>query len=205
MSERRARPLPLLPLVAALPAAAFLLAAVPPHAATAQSLRGSRRSVNRMHDRAVANHLQFYDTFRAVRSAEGRGRFVPLDRGAGYEVAVTGDVPVVLPTTRDFVRRLAGQYRAACGGTLVVTGATRPLDRQLVNSSSRSVHPTGMAVDLRKPSGRCLTWLRRTLLAQERAGLIEATEEHRPPHFHVAVFPRAGERDPGARRLAKAD
>jgi hypothetical protein len=52
-----------------------------------------------------------------------------------------------------------------------------------------SVHPTGMAVDLRRPSGRCLTWLRRTLLAAERRGAIEATEERHPPHFHVAVLP----------------
>ena len=46
-----------------------------------------------------------------------------------------------------------------------------------------------MAVDLRKPSGACLRWLRTTLLDLEGAGLIEATEEFGPPHFHVAVFP----------------
>jgi hypothetical protein len=45
-----------------------------------------------------------------------------------------------------------------------------------------------MAVDLRRPSGRCLTWLRRELLSMEGSGVIEATEEHHPAHFHVAVF-----------------
>ena len=72
---------------------------------------------------------------------------------------------------------------------MVVTSATRPMSRKLVNSSSQTVHPAGIAVDLRRPSGRCLTWLRRTLLAAERRGTIEATEERRPPHFHVAVLP----------------
>jgi hypothetical protein len=46
-----------------------------------------------------------------------------------------------------------------------------------------------MAVDLHKPTNwRCLTWLRRELLALEGTGVIEATEEHHPAHFHVAVF-----------------
>jgi hypothetical protein len=48
-----------------------------------------------------------------------------------------------------------------------------------------------MAIDLRKPTrGSCLRWLRETLLAIEGEGAIDATEERRPPHFHVAVFPR---------------
>jgi hypothetical protein len=47
-----------------------------------------------------------------------------------------------------------------------------------------------MAVDLRRPSGHCLSWMRRELLSLENAGVIEATEEHHPAHFHVAVFAR---------------
>ena len=190
---RRMRARSLLSLISV---AGLALASAWPQGATAQSLRGSRRSVNRMHDRAVASRLPFYKNARAVRVATARGRFVRLGGNADYRVAITGDAAVVLPTTRDFVRQLAARYRAACGERLVVTGALRPLDRRLANSSPRSVHPTGMAVDLRKPSGRCLTWLRRTLLAQERAGLIEATEERRPPHFHIAVFPRAARTTP---------
>jgi hypothetical protein len=50
-----------------------------------------------------------------------------------------------------FVKRLAGQYRAACGERLVVTSLTRPASLQPRNASDRSVHPTGMAVDLRVP------------------------------------------------------
>jgi len=76
---------------------------------------------------------------------------------------------------------------------MVVTSAIRPLARQPKNSSDWSVHPTGIAVDLRRPSGNCLTWLRRTLLALEDKGVIDGTEERKPPHFHVVVFPAAYE------------
>jgi hypothetical protein len=66
------------------------------------------------------------------------------------------------------------------------------------------VHPTGMAVDLRKPrDGTCLRWLRTVLLDLERTGVLEATEEFGPPHFHVAVFPTSYARYAAAR--IKAD
>jgi hypothetical protein len=66
----------------------------------------------------------------------------------------------------------------------------RPRSLRLANSSDKSVHPTGMAVDLRRPTNsRCLSWLRNTLLALEANGVIEAVEERNPPHFHIAVFP----------------
>jgi hypothetical protein len=105
--------------------------------------------------------------------------------------------PYVLPSTRAFIARLGRDYRAGCGEQLVVTGAVRPESYRLTNASDRSVHPTGMAIDLRRPSGRCLTWLRRALLNHERRGAIEATEERRPAHFHVAVF------DAGSRSAAR--
>jgi LysM repeat protein len=96
--------------------------------------------------------------------------------------------PYVRPATLSFVDWLAGDYDRVCGEPLVVTSAVRPESRQPSNSSHRSVHPTGMAVDLRRPTGHCLTWLRKELLALEGDGVIEATEEHHPVHFHVAVF-----------------
>jgi hypothetical protein len=46
-----------------------------------------------------------------------------------------------------------------------------------------------MAVDFRRPQNpACLTWLRRSLVDLEAAGVVEATEERHPPHFHVAVL-----------------
>jgi LysM repeat protein len=99
--------------------------------------------------------------------------------------------PYARPETRTFILRLSEQYRRACGEKLVVTSLTRPLSRQPNNASSRSVHPTGMAVDIRRTNNMaCRSWLESVLLSLEGAGVLEATRESRPPHYHVALFPR---------------
>lgn len=174
-------------LILLLTAAVFLL-----HGATgvqAQSLRGSPSSIERIYRQAVKHDLHFYETGAGVRRAADRGRFVRLSGNSDYRVSGVS-YPYVLPSTRIFIQRLASQYRSQCGEKLVVTSAIRPRSIRLINSTSKTVHPTGMAVDLRKPtSGRCLRWLRETLLYVEAAGVIDAVEEFRPPHFHVAVFP----------------
>ena len=156
----------------------------------AQSLRGSRASVERMYGQAQSHDLTFFRTARGVRNAASGGDLVRMSGNDDYRLADVS-YPYALSTTRTFVQRLAAQYREACGERLVVTSGTRPTSYRLWNAADKSVHPTGMAVDIRKPTRRsCLTWLRETLLHVEGAGAIEATEEHRPPHFHVAVFPR---------------
>jgi hypothetical protein len=152
-----------------------------------QSLRGSSASVERMYDEAVREQLSFYESSAGVRQAVAHGDLVPLTPSGDIELHSVA-FPYVLPATKTFVERLSEEYARKCGEPLVVTSAVRPESRQPANSSTRSVHPTGMAVDLRRPETSCLTWLRRTLLSLEGDGLIEATEEHRPAHFHVAVF-----------------
>jgi hypothetical protein len=184
--------------------AAALAATAGPLAA--QTLRGSRGSVERMYGQARGQDLTFYRSPRGVRNAAAEGDLVRLRGNDDYRVA-GASYAYGLPTTRTFVQRLASQYREACGERLVVTSATRPRSMRLRNSVTESVHPTGMAVDLRKPTrGSCLRWLRQTLLDIEGEGVIEATEERFPPHFHVAVFPRqyASYRDGrgGARRAS---
>jgi LysM repeat protein len=157
-------------------------------AGTAQSLRGSMASVDRMYDHAVHDGLTFYETTNAVLWAAARGELVQLHSDHGYTMRRV-NFPYVRPATLTFVERLADNYERVCDEPLVVTSGVRPESRQPSNSSHRSVHPTGMAVDLHKPTrGRCLTWLRGELLALEGTGVIEATEEHHPAHFHVAVF-----------------
>lgn len=160
-----------------------------PATGEAQSLRGSPASIRRMYRGARAEGLKFFATPSAVRKAIRGGRLVRLT--PTRDIAVSEDVsyPYARPQTKTFVARLAAQYRRACGERLVVTSAVRPATRQPPNSSARSVHPTGIAVDLRKPGGTCLRWLRQTLLELEGTAVIEATEEHDPAHFHVAVFP----------------
>lgn len=155
----------------------------------AQTLRGSPTSIERIYRQAMKHDLHFYETGAGVRRAADKGRFVRLAGNADYRIAGVS-YPYVLPSTRTFIQRLASQYRDQCGEKLVVTSAIRPRSIRLVNSTPKTVHPTGMAVDLRKPtSGHCLRWLRETLLYVEAAGVIDAVEEFRPPHFHVAVFP----------------
>jgi len=157
--------------------------------AQAQTLRGSRGSVERMYNQARGQDLTFYRSGRGVRSAAAEGELVRLRGNEHYRVA-DASYPYALPTTRTFVQRLAAQYHDACGERLVVTSATRPRSLKLRNSVAESVHPSGMAVDVRRPTrGSCLRWLRQTLLDVEGEGVIEAIEEHHPPHFHIAVFP----------------
>ena len=175
------------PSLSVLPAAALSLALVIP--VHAQSLRGSQASIDRMYRHALVEKLSFYETPAGVRKAAANGRLVRLTSDATVLLHSVG-YPFVRPSTRLFVDRLSAQYMDACGEQLVVTSAVRPARRQPANSTERSVHPTGMAVDLRKPrNAKCLRWLRATLLELENEDLIEATEEHAPAHFHVAVFP----------------
>ena len=73
----------------------------------------------------------------------------------------------------------------------MVTSLTRPTTRQPRNASPLSVHPTGMAVDLRRSwSYSCRRWLESTLLYLEGRGVLEAAREKRPPHYHIALFPK---------------
>ena len=157
--------------------------------AAAQSLDGSMASINRMYRHARSERLRFHSTRASVRTAVAAGRLVRLEPNGDFSLHDV-EYPYARAATRTFVQRLARQYHAVCGEPLVVTSAVRPSNDQPANSTARSVHPTGMAVDFRKPDDRkCLSWMRSTLLDLERAGVLEATEESWPAHFHVAVFP----------------
>ena len=156
---------------------------------SAQSLRGSQSSVQKMYTRAVMNDLAFLRTSKSLYESVRDGELVLI--------SITMDMtldkvsyPFVLPRTRDVLNVFAKKYRAACGERLVVTSAARPRTEQPRNASPQSVHPTGMAIDFRKPTGDCLTYMRGELLALEKLGILEATEERHPVHFHVAVLQR---------------
>ena len=173
--------------VAPLVAAGLLLGGA--QGMSAQSLRGSSASL----DRQVAQ-ARSHDFTRLTGAAQLR-RFV--DAGLLVHVAGNRDYtlvdvsfPFARPEVRLFIERLSSQYRRACNERLVVTSLTRPLSHQPRNASDRSVHPTGMAVDLRVPAGRCRGWLEAVLLSLEARGVLEATRERRPPHYHVAVYPK---------------
>jgi len=169
-------------------AAALALLALPSTLAAA-SLRGSSESLA-IQARAARQHDYTYlRTSSRVKDFAAAGLLVELAGNRDYTLADVS-FPYARAEVRTFVERLGRQYRAACGERLVVTSLTRPKSRQPYNASHLSVHPTGMAVDLRQSRrAACRAWLEDTLLALERRDLLEATRERWPAHYHVALFP----------------
>jgi hypothetical protein len=169
--------------------AAGLVVLAPPDLG-AQGLAGSTASLDRQNRVAREHDFTFIDTGERVRHFASQGWLVEVRPSADFTLRGVS-FPYARPEVEIFLRRLAAQYRAACGEQLVVTSLTRPTTRQPRNASDRSVHPTGMAVDLRYSSNRtCRAWLERVLTQLEGAGVLEATRERFPVHYHVAVFPR---------------
>ena len=159
-----------------------------PHAAAAQSLRGSAKSLDVQTEQAEEHDFTFLLGTAQVHRFVDAGLLVAVDGNRNYSLKDVS-FPFARPEAKLFIERLAGQYRQACGEPLVVTSLTRPESHQPRNASDRSVHPTGMAIDLRRPRGACRRWLERTLLSLEKQAVLEATAERSPPHYHVAVFP----------------
>ena len=167
-----------------------ILVALAPTSVAAQSLRGSSRSLTEQNVQARAHDFTYLRTPAHVHRFVELGYLVPLHGNRDYDIDDEVSFPYARPQVRTFVERLAGQYRRACGEVMVVTSLTRALNRQPPNASSRSVHPTGMAVDLRRSNHRpCRAWLEDVLLSLEANGVLEATRESRPPHYHIALYP----------------
>ena len=127
-------------------------------------------------------------------------------RNAGHLVRLSGphigftevfnrgnSVAYVLSSTLTFFRNLSEAYNAAGCGRLMVNNVLRLDDRRRPrNASPHSVHPRGMAVDLRiiHLSPHCYGVLERLLQAAEANGEADVTLENNPRHFHVVVVPR---------------
>lgn len=157
----------------------------------AQSLIGSRAALLRAGAAARDHGYTYLRTSSQVYDFARRGLLVRLGGNSSYSVGPVS-FPYARPEVKTFVERLSRQYKSACGERLVVTSLTRPLSKQPPNASHLSVHPTGMAMDLRR-SGRasCREWLESTLLTLEDRGVLEATQERYPPHYHVSLFPQS--------------
>lgn len=154
------------------------------------SLRGSAAAMQEQNRVAKEHGLTFYRTPAEIRAAVSRGELVELPGNEDYEVADFVRYPYLQPELRVFIERLSAQYREACGQKLVVTSAVRPTNGQPSNAHRLSVHPAGMAVDLRvSDSAACRSWLENALLNLERRGVLNGIREYRPPHYHVAVYP----------------
>jgi LysM domain/Family of unknown function (DUF5715) len=169
-----------------------VLAGLLPAAAAlhAQSLDGSHESLIRQNLGAQEQGFSYLRTVADVQEFANLGLLVPIEPTADLELA--GDevsFPVARPEVKEFLDWFSHHYRTACGEPLVVTSLTRPTSRQPHNASEISVHPTGIAVDLRRSDRRaCRAWLESNLLDLEGKGVIEATRERWPAHYHLAVF-----------------
>ncbi len=156
----------------------------------AQSLIGSKASMIRQDQAARQHDYTYLRTSSQVNAFVRQGRLVRLAGNSGYRVAAVS-FPYARPEVKTFVERLGSQYRSACGERLIVTSLTRPTSRQPRNASPLSVHPTGMAVDLRRSNRpACRAFLEKTLLTLEGRNVLEATKENHPPHYHVSLFPQ---------------
>ena len=170
--------------------AAVILAGSVASPAFAQSLRGSAASLDRQNSVARQHDYTFIDTGDRVEYFASKGWLVRIRPNRNFQLHAVS-FPYARPEVSLFVERLSQQYRAACGEQLVVTSLTRPTTRQPRNASERSVHPTGMAIDLRYSRNRnCRNWLEGVLGSLEGSGVLEATRERSPAHYHVALFPQ---------------
>ena len=169
-----------------------ILLALGARSAGASDLGGSLTSMTRQHRIAVSEAYDFLGTPREIRRLVDAGELVAVAGNADYAVSPQVVHRYARPEVLRFIERLAAGYHEATGERLVVTSLVRPESEQPANAHRLSVHPAGMAVDLRvsaKAASRA--WLERTLLGLEKSGVLDVTREYRPPHYHVAVFPAA--------------
>ncbi|HEX8395307.1 MAG TPA: DUF5715 family protein [Longimicrobium sp.] len=167
-----------------------LLSALPAHAKE-PTLRGSPASMVHQHDVAKASDYSFLRDAAEVRRLAAQGYLVRIRPTDNYRLARVSH-PYARPEVATFLDRLSAQYRDACGERLVVTSLTRPTSGQPRNAHKLSVHPAGMAADLRiSTRAQCRAWLEGALLGLEARGVLDVTRERMPPHYHVAVFPGA--------------
>jgi hypothetical protein len=172
-------------------AVAFALSLAPATIARADGLAGSPSSMVHQHEIAVQEDYSFLRTSKDVRALASKGALVPVTENASLALSKVS-YAFARPEVRDFVERFAASYRDATGSRLVVTSLTRPTSTQPANAHKLSVHPAGMAVDLRVPAaGPDRAFLESSLLAMERAGVLDVTRERSPAHYHVAVFAEA--------------
>lgn len=156
--------------------------------AQAQSLKGSPTSVKKQYQLAQSYGFNFIKTASEVAPNVEAGELHTVSPGRYMELHDVS-YPYAVAETRLFLSRLSQQFHAACGEKLTVTSLLRPVSNQPANAVALSVHPTGMAVDLRIPAKwKCRSWLEDTLLSLEKERVLDVTRERRPAHYHVAVY-----------------
>lgn len=166
--------------------------------------------------KADALGLTRVNDLAALRGLISDGTLVLVESTEAYEYDATfaehdpgnaASYGHALPTTKRFLDEVLGEGYRCFGAKFLLTSVTRTekyqdrLKRKNRNAArgktqaSRSTHTTGATVDI---GGSQLpvnvrNWLRHRLADLERAGLVQATEEHRRRSpwycFHVMVYP----------------
>lgn len=144
----------------------------------------SERQLAFVHANTIPLMYTLSDYWRNVET----GHFVTLQHPA---LVVSARRPHVLPSTAHFMYRIAEQYNASGCGKLRVNDATRLVSERPRNGSPYSVHPAGMALDLRviDLNETCYAVFEGLLRDAEASGQADVTREYFPPHFHVVVVP----------------
>ncbi len=155
----------------------------------AQPPKGRKEATLYQNFVAQALKLKFLRSPSEVWDAIEKGLLVPLLGNENYRLFEVS-YPYVLPETKEWTEEFARSYRNVCGAQLVVTSAVRPIEEQPWNASPVSVHPTGMAVDLRVPPKKdgCIGWFLDSLNQRKKGHTLDFYPESFPPHYHVAVF-----------------
>lgn len=185
-----------------------VLFAFPMSPASAGDLGGSPSSMEEQHEAAIEADYSFLRKPADVKHLVTLGRLVEARGNEDYTLSKVS-FPYTRPEVLSFIEHFALAYRERWGSRLVVTSLTRPSSLQPRNAHELSVHPAGMAVDLRVPGNADVRrWFERELLALEDADAIDVTREKNPPHYHIAVFadrylPIAARQD-SLRAIAKA-
>lgn len=137
---------------------------------------------------ANAHSIPFIRTDAEYRRYIRSGHLVRLEHPL---LVVGARRPYVLPSTAQFIYAIVVEFNNAGCGRLRVNDAMRLISERPANGSPFSVHPAGMALDLRviNLSERCHTVLSELLHAAEAEGRADATREWFPEHFHVVVVP----------------
>jgi hypothetical protein len=153
------------------------------------SLAGSAESMERQHRVALESGYEFLRRPADVRRAVSGGDLILVQQSEALALKYPRE-SFTRPELKHFLLSFAEEMRSSCGQRLVVTSLTRPVTRQPRNAHRLSVHPAGMAMDLRVPStAGCRKWLETALLGLEEQGVLDVTREHSPAHYHVALFP----------------
>lgn len=151
-------------------------------------LRGSKAKVESAYNYAIAHDYSFVRDEAHLERFLKQKLLVKLKEDANYTLSRVS-FPYIRPAGELFIRRLSVQYRKATGSKLRVTSAVRTQGNRLWNSSAKSVHPAGIAIDFGIPfDAKSREWLEKTLLTLQERGVILATRERNPPHYHVVVL-----------------